>query len=48
MQHLGDYKLVYPILNNPAKQKLYESFMDHARIMWAELTGGTRAKEAAI
>jgi hypothetical protein len=48
MLHLGDYKLVFPIKNDPAKQKLYESFMDHAKIMWAELTGGTRAKEAAI
>ena len=48
LQHLGDYKLVYPIKNDPAKQKMYESFMDHAKIMWAELTGGSRAKEAAI
>ena len=48
MQHLGDYKLVFPVKNDNAKQKLYETFMDHAKIMWAEITGGSRAKEAAI
>jgi hypothetical protein len=48
MQHLGDYKLVFPVKNDNSKQKLYKTFMDHAKIMWAEITGGSRAKEAAI
>lgn len=48
MANLGDYKLVYPVKNDPVKAKLFDQFMDQSKIIWAEVTGGARAKEQAI
>ena len=48
MENLGGYRLVYPVRNDPVKGKLFESFMDQSKILWAEVTGGARAKEQAI
>jgi hypothetical protein len=48
MAHLGNYRLVYPVKNDNAKAKLFEQFMDQSKILWAEVTGGVRAKEQAI
>lgn len=48
MENLGGYRLVYPVRNDPVKAKLFESFMDQSKILWAEVTGGARAKEQAI
>lgn len=48
MAHLGNYRLVYPVKNDSAKAKLFEQYMDQSKILWAEVTGGARAKEQAI
>jgi hypothetical protein len=45
---LGNYRLVYPVKGDSVKAKLFESFMDQSKILWAEVTGGARAKEQAI
>ncbi|CDW79462.1 tubulin-tyrosine ligase family protein [Stylonychia lemnae] len=37
MNHLGNYKLVYPV-----KAQKFEQYMDQARIVWSEFTGGVK------
>ena len=40
--HLGNYKVTYPVLDNPDKAKKFEMFLEQARLMWADQTGGSK------
>lgn len=39
LANIGGYRLVYPVLNNIEKAQKFDSFIDHAKLLWAE--GGT-------
>ena len=42
LNHLGNFKLVYPVIENPEKAKRFDQYLDQARMIWAEFTGGVR------
>lgn len=48
LAHLGNYKLVYPVLNNPVKAKKFDHYLDQSRIIWSEFTGGSKAAVASV
>ena len=43
----GNYKLAYPVLNNPEKAKRFDGYLEQAKINWSELSGGQKAAAAA-
>lgn len=38
--HMGNYRLVYPVLNNPEKAAKFDMYVEQAKLLWSDFTGG--------
>lgn len=47
LAHLGGYKLVYPVQGDPVKAKKFDAYLETARGLWAEFTGGSKTITAS-
>ncbi len=42
LEHLGGYKMVYPVQGDPEKAKKFDMYLETARGIWSEFTGGAK------
>eukprot|EP00347_Sterkiella_histriomuscorum_P017972 403347271 len=42
LDNLGQFKQVYPVLEDPQKAAKFDQFLEQARMIWSEFTGGVK------